>query len=330
MSESKWGVRAPAVSGLVIPEAVDPTGRSGPTRGQAQGPRWRRTSPGLFVPAATQRWVEQRILEQGVRLRSGAVTGWAALRLLGGGYFDGLESDGVTPLPVQVAAGADRLRSSEEVSVRRSAVDERDVVIRYGVRCLRPHPALFDEMRRTEDLREAVVAADMAAAARLLTISGMRAYAGTRAGHRDLWLVLDALALAIDDSWSPMETRLRLIWVVDAGWDHPLCNRGVLDASGRLIGHPDLMDPRRGIIGEFNGADHRGRERYRRDVGREDKFRRVGLECFTVVGDDIRDVPLVVERMEAAKARARQQPQLWTLVPGPAPDRVTPYAPWEL
>ena len=257
------------------------------------------------------------------------MTGWAALRLLGGGYFDGVEVDGVTPLPVQVAAGADRLRSSQEVSVVRSAVDERDVVIRYGVRCLRPHPALFDEMRRTQDAREAVVAADMAAAAQLLTISGMRAYASTRAGDRDLSRVLDALALAVDDSWSPMETRLRLIWVLDAGWDRPLCNRGVLDASGRLIGHPDLMDPRRGIIGEFNGADHRGRERYRRDVDREDKFRRVGLECFTVVGDDIRNLPLVVGRMQAARGRAGQQPQLWTLVPGMTPDRLTPFAPWE-
>ena len=313
VSESKWGVRAPEVSGLVIPAAVDPTGSSGPTRGQAQGPRWRRTSPGLYVPTATDSGVEQRILEQGVRLRAGAVTGWAALRLLGGGYFDGVEVDGVTPLPVQVAAGADRLRSSQEVSVVRSAVDERDVVIRYGVRCLRPHPALFDEMRRTQDAREAVVAADMAAAARLLTIGGMRSYACGRSGDRDLWLVLEALAHAVDDSWSPMETRLRLIWVIDAVWERPLCNRGVLDSAGRLIGHPDLMDPRRCIIGEFNGADHRGRDRYRLDVEREDKFRRVGLERFTVVGGDIDDVPLVLDKMAAARARAGVLPQLWTL-----------------
>jgi hypothetical protein len=329
VSESKWGVLAPAVSGLVLPVPVDPTGRTGPTRGQAQGLAWRRTSPGLYVPSSTARSAEQRIVQQGARLTSGAVTGWAALRLLGGGYFDGLDRDGSTELAVPVAAGGDRIRSSPEVSVVRSKVDERDVVIRHGVRCLLPHPALFDEMRRTGDKRDAVVAADMAAAARLVTIAGMRTYADTRAGDRDLWLVLHALALAVDDSWSPMESRLRLIWVLDAGWERPLCNRGVLDASGRLIGHPDLMDPRRGVIGEFNGADHRHWERHRRDVDREDKFRRVGLECFTVVGGDIDDVPLVLERMAAARARSGVLPQLWSLVPGSTPDRLTPFAPWQ-
>ena len=118
-----------------------------------------------------------------------------------------------------------------------------------------------------------------------------------------------------------METRLRLIWVLDAGWDRPLCNRAVLDPGGRLIGHPDLMDPRQGVLGEYNGADHRGFERRRRDVDREDKFRRVGLECFTVEGRDIDDVALVLDRMAAARARAGVLPQLWTVAPTTHPPR---------
>jgi hypothetical protein len=281
------------------------------------------------VPAGTRPSVEQRIIEQGVLLRLGAVTGRAALRLWSGGYFDGYDVDGRTPLPVQVAANGDRLRSNGRVSVLRSEFDEGDVVIRYGVRCLRPEPALFDEMRRTGYLREAVVAADMAAAAGLLTIRQMSAYVGARSGARDLAMVRDALALAVDDSWSPMETRLRLIWVLDAGWERPLCNPPVLDSGGRLVGHPDLMDWRRGVIGEYNGADHRGVERRRRDVGREDKFRRVGLECFTVEGRDIDDVPLVVDRMAAARARAGALPQLWTVCATATHGRLTPLAPWQ-
>ena len=55
----------------------------------------------MYVPVPVSPMVEQRIVEHGVRLRSGAVTGWAALRLWGGGYFDGLDRDGRTPLPVQ-------------------------------------------------------------------------------------------------------------------------------------------------------------------------------------------------------------------------------------
>ena len=329
MSESKWGVRAPVVHGLVHPVPVDPTGRCGPTRGQAHGPCWVRTSLGLYVLADAPTVVEQRIVEQGVRLRTGALTGWAALRLLGGGYFDGYDVDGRTPLPVELALGQDRLRPSAGATIRRSGVDECDVVVRYGVRCLRPEAALFDEMLRTADLREAVVAADMAAAAGLVTVAGMRRYAESRRGARGVLRVLDALALAVDDSWSPMETRLRLIWVLDAGWDRPLCNAAVLGSDGRLIGHPDLMDWRLGVIGEYNGADHRGRERRRRDVGREDRFRRVGLECFTVEGRDIDDVPLVLDRMAAARARAGALPQLWTVAASSTRGRVTPLAPWQ-
>jgi hypothetical protein len=329
VSESKWGVTAPRPTGLVHPVPIDPTGLRGPTRGQAQGGLWRRTSTGRYVPATVKSSVEQRIIEQGVRLRTGAVTGWAALRLWGGGYFDGFDRDGRAPLPVQLAGGRDRLTAGDGVAVSRAGVPEEDVVVRYGVRCLRPEAALFDEMLRTGDLRDAVVAADMAAAAGLVTIAAMRRYARTRRGARGLALVLHALAYAVDDSWSPMETRLRLIWVLDAGWDPPLCNRAVLDTGGRLIGHPDLLDPRHSVLGEYNGADHRGVERRRRDVGREDKFRRVGLECFTVEGRDIDDVPLVLDRMAAARSRAGVLPQLWTVAPTAHQPRVTPLAPWQ-
>lgn len=329
MGESKWGVRAPRPAELVYPVRIDPSGLCGPTRGQAQGALWRRTSTGMYVPATVRSSVEQRIVEQGVRLRTGAVTGWSALRLWGGGYFDGFDRDGRTPLPVQLAGGRDRVASGAGVAVTRAHVEECEVVVRFGVRCLRPEAALFDEMLRTGDLREAVVAADMAAAARLVTTAGMRRYARTRRGTRGVQLVVEALGHAVDDSWSPMETRLRLIWVLDAGWDRPLCNPAVLDNGDRLIGHPDLLDWRRGVLGEYNGADHRGIERRRRDVGREDGFRRVGLECFTVEGRDIDDVPLVLDRMAAARARAGALPQLWTVAATTTRGRVTPLAPWQ-
>jgi hypothetical protein len=169
----------------------------------------------------------------------------------------------------------------------------------------------------------------MAAAARLLTIGTMREYAESRAGARDILLVHEALALAVDDSWSPMETRLRLIWVLDAQWERPLCNPAVQDGGHRLIGHPDLMDWRLGLIGEYNGADHRGVLRRRRDVDREDRFRRVGLEAFIVEGRDIHDLPLVVDRMSAARERAGSLPQLWSVAPTRTRGRLTPLAPWQ-
>ena len=82
MDEDRWLPRSVRPPGLVRPAPLDPTGRRGPTRGQAAGPRYRQTSAGLYVPAAVDGGVvEQRIVEQASRIRSyGAVTAWAALR----------------------------------------------------------------------------------------------------------------------------------------------------------------------------------------------------------------------------------------------------------
>lgn len=97
-----WQLRTRGPVQLSRPVAVDPTGVEGPTAGQSRGPRWRRAVPGLYVPVAADRDVpEQRILEESMRLPpQGAVTGWAAIRLHGAGYFDGLGRDGKTELPV--------------------------------------------------------------------------------------------------------------------------------------------------------------------------------------------------------------------------------------
>ena len=66
---------------LVRPVRVDPEGLTGPTRGQARGPGWRRTSQGLHVPAGVDVTPEQRIVEAAAVLRKDeAVAGWAALR----------------------------------------------------------------------------------------------------------------------------------------------------------------------------------------------------------------------------------------------------------
>jgi hypothetical protein len=42
------------------------------------------------------------------------------------------------------------------------------------------------------------------------------------------------------------------------------------------------------------------------DVGKEDAYRNPGLECFRIVGRDLDDVGLVVDRMGAAVARAQR------------------------
>ena len=308
-----WEPRAPRVH-VVHPVRADPTGRAGPTPGQARGRSWRRTSYGWYVPAdVSDELVEQRIVEAAVGLTTGMVTGWPALRLLGGGFFDGLERDGKTRIPVSVAAGRDRIRKRAGVDVTRSPVHEHEVVTRYGVRCALPDRALFDLMRWTPSPEDRVIAMDMAAAAELTSVARMRDYA-RRPRHLPGRLeVIAALEYSNEQALSPQEVRLRLLWQRVCGPTRLLSNPTIRDAEGTFVGMPDLLEPRTGVTGEFVGAVHRTAAQHRRDVARADRFRRVGLEPVEFVGADLEDEGLVARRVREARSRAARHRPTWHL-----------------
>jgi hypothetical protein len=302
---------------------VDPTGTRGPTKSQAAGRGWRRTSKGLHVPAHVDGTVpEQRVVEQAARLQAGdAVTGWGALRLHGARFFDGRRLDGVTPSPVPVVSGPEgRVRCGGDVWVSREPLDASEVEVRCGVPVTTVERALFDEMRRVVDWRESVVAMDMAAAAGLVSISRMQVYAAARTSWRRARRVGRALGYADEHSRSPNEPRMRLVWEVDAGLPRRLTNREIFTRDGRLVGVADLLDPVAGVVGEYDGASHLRTRRRSRDIGREEAMRRLGLEYFDVVRPDLADPAALAGRMRSTRARAAfadpgQRP--WTIVPPP-------------
>ena len=273
---------------FVLPVRVDPSGRSGPTRGRAAGPRWRQTSRGFHVPADVASTSAQRAAEQSRRLPAGgALTGWAALHLLGAAYLDGIAPDGFTLLPVPLALGSrGNIRGSDEVELLREPLSQHDVLTVRGVPCARAERAAFD----------------------------------AHTGWRGIGQARDALDLANENSWSPNETRTRKIWVVDAGLPTPLVNRPVFDRRGRLLGYPDLLDEEAGLVCEFDGADHRRAARHSSDVGREEVFRRHLLEVTRVTGPDLLVDGVVARRLVAARSRARwlsPERRSWTTTPPP-------------
>ena len=263
---------------------------------------------GFYVPTAAPSYlVEQRILEQAARLPDGgAVTGWAACRWWGARFFDGLRTDGQTPIPVPLAIGRHgKVRPDRFVCVSHERLETDEIVTKGGVRITSRERATFDEMRRTGDVREAVQTMDMMAAAEQTSIVRMRRYAERHRGWSRIGLVRDALDLASEHSWSPNETRLRLIWVLDCLLARPLVNCSILDREGHLLGVVDLLDEEAGLVVEYDGADHRGAIRHSKDVAKEERLRRVGLEVARVTGPDLRDRALVVRRLHEARGRAR-------------------------
>lgn len=294
---------------------LDPAGLRGPTRHQARRGLWRQTTHGYHVPSSTDSSVvEQRILKQSVRCGDdGAVTGWAALRLYRAGFFDGLANDGRTRLPVPLVTPRKLSDTAESITSRVSLEGHRIWIVQ-GIRCVGVERAVVDEIWLRKDLREAVVVIDMACAARITSLARIRSYIDRhpRAGNG---LVLAALDLADEHSLSPQETRMRLVWVLDAGWARPLCNRTVYSVTGQILGKPDLLDPETGVAGEYDGALHRDRSRHRTDVARSELMRGHGVEPFVIVAGDGPEVQIA--RMVAARERAaaRSVPRSWTLEP---------------
>jgi hypothetical protein len=272
-----------------------------------------------YVPASVDGTSpEQRIVEAAVHLpSSGAVTGWAALRMARGAYFDGRSPRGVRP--VLLALGhSDGRATPAGCRLSYEPLTAEDMNLRHGVRVTKPVRAVFDEMRQSLDVREAVVALDMAAAARLVSIEQIAEYRATRTRWRRSSLVVAALPLCSDRSRSPAESRLRLVYVIDAALPDPKVNCSVYDLEGRLICVADLFDEDAGMVVEYDGAEHRKAQRHARDVRREESCRRVGLEFAKVTGPDMRDHPLVVDRLHWTRSRSLFLPapaRLWTVQP---------------
>jgi hypothetical protein len=299
---------------------VDPSGATGPTKNQARGKRWRRTSRGFYVPAGVDGGIpEQRIVEAAAVLPEfGGVTGWAALRWGGGAWFDGLEAGGSATRPVVLATGYCDILSQTGITVSQERLGPAELFELDGLRVTTMVRAVCYEMRYAPTVRRAVVAMDMAAYNDLVSLDEVFAYVRDHPGWTGIPRCREALLLSDENSWSPQEVSMRLTWVLDAGLPRPLCNVPVFDRAGNHIGTPDLFDEEAGVVGEYDGSLHLEGAQRARDVRREEAFRRHGLEYFTMLAGDSSDRGRIVDRMQATRRRAKWRApteRSWTITP---------------
>jgi len=284
---------------------------------EASGPHWRRTSTGLYLPVSVSPDpVDQRIVEVAAALPNhGFLTGWAALRWRGATWFGGTRRDGSPrDIWVDVWDGGMRkrpgLRITEE-GLRREWMDQLD-----GVRLTTAAWAALLEMRFERSRREAVIALDMAAYADLVSTAEAAELTRHLNARTGIPQARAAIPLADENSWSPQETRTRLVWELDAGLPPLLTNRPLFDSRGQHIGTPDLLEPERGVVIEYDGADHLERKRRFEDAQREERFRDHGLEYLCVQADDMGPRAALDATMRRVFARAqRSRPQSWGLAP---------------
>lgn len=307
--------------GLVVPVRPDPAGRTGPTPDKARGPHWRRTSRGLYVPAATDSAsLPQRILEAAAGAPDGAaVTGWAALAWQRARWFDGV-GPGDEPLPVAVALGHQRrARPRAGVQLCEDWLFDDDLIDVDGLPLTAPARSVAFEARRAWSLERAVQCIDMAAAADLVSLEELASYAlrlRGRPGTRQLNL---AIRLGDENVWSPMEVTLRLEWRRPGRQVEErlplLCNPPIFDLDGNHLFTPDLFDPEWAVAGEYNGAVHDDDRPRVRDLDREELFRMHHIQVASMMRTDLRDPTRFHARRKAAYDRASDRPRqrTWTL-----------------
>ncbi len=307
--------------GLFAPVRRDPTGREGPTAWAASTSDWRGSSRGFFVPSTVVQSVEQRILEAAAVLPfdHGGVTGWAALRWLGGSWFNGVGVGGAER-PVVLVTGGDHIRPQPGIAISHERLDPEDLIAIDGIRLTNAVRSAWFEMRYADNPRTAALALSLAAYSDLVSIEELAGFAAVHPGWTGAPKCREAIALAEENIWSPKELEVTHVWSLDAGLPRLLCNAPLFDLQGRFFATPDLLDVEAGLAIDYNGEHHAQLGTRMRDTGRDEAFRRHDIETLTILGPHLLDRPSLMTRMHEARGRARfeaESTRSWTAVPPP-------------
>lgn len=295
-----------------------------PSRAQLRGPGWRRSSRGFYVPAGRALAPEQRIAEAAALLPGyGAIGGWASAYWQGVRLLDGRGATGLDVLPVLLCLGPyGKIRRRDAVRFSRDRLPPQDVTQFRGIHCTTLLRTAFDASRRDAELVEAVVHLDLMITAGTVDREELGAYIRAHPGWRGVEQARAALALSVEGSRSPPETRMRLAWLLDAKLPTPLVNPPMFDLEGNLLGYPDLLDPESGTVSEYDSDDHRDLVAHTADNSREELFEHHGLVVTRVTRLDLRAArrPALVTRFRQAHARGLRRDREqdgWTLQPPP-------------
>ena len=310
--------------GVVRPRTSRTLREQGVSKHLLDGPRYRRTSLGRYVPAKVEATTVQRLVEAAAHLPvGGALGGWSAAHLLGAPRFDGLDRRlQAAPVVMCVPDGLHR-RAVPGLRYVRQELRADEVVDIGGLPVTTPARTASDLARWAPDLEGAVVDLDALLQAGVIDESTLPLLADGLGARRGTRQARSAFALARCGARSPGETRLRLTYVLGLDAPTPLLNPRVHDRLGRFLGIPDLLDREAGLVLEYDGASWRDSERpdghldpdqHREDNEREEWFERNGLLVLRATGPDLaRHRPGLVSRMRAARAEGLLRgPARWT------------------
>lgn len=307
------------------PFGLQAAAAAGLSRYDVGGPLWRRTTRGLYLWSAMDPSAALTRIQLAVELLppGAAIGGWASLYLQGATDLDGgsdmrvrrtarlrpsraggrrtpvLPTTGPAPVLICVGPGA-QIRPRAEIDVSRRLLCPDDVVLVGDIPCVRASRSLVDLVGR-QPSEEALMSIDAALRGETTEPDEIAAYLREHPRVTDAARIWRLLRLADGDARSCPESRLRWIWVVSAGLPEPLVNRALEDGHGQLLGIPDLFDPASGLVGEYDGSQHRELHAHTADNVREEGFERHNLLVVRASAVDIFSRrQQLVERLRAA------------------------------
>jgi very-short-patch-repair endonuclease len=223
--------------------------RAGLERWHLEGASWRRLAQGLYALAALGDTPALRLEAARLRLPASATfSGKTAA------WLHGLDVAPSEPIEV-ILHGDGEGWERGGMRLRRAALDDGEVVVKRGFRVTSLPRTIWDLSKRLS-LVEVVVIADMALHARLVKRTELSEWVDRHVGRKGIREVRRVLDFADAGPESPMETRLRMLLVLNA-LPRPEVQVTVRDETGSFVGRPDLYyrEQRLGI--EYDGETHR-------------------------------------------------------------------------
>ena len=278
------------------PFTVEEARRAGLDRWHLEGASWRRLAHGRYVWAALSEAPHLSLAAARLNLpTSAAFSGKTSA------WLHGLDVAPCEPIEM-ILPGRGSGWEKGSVTVRRAALDESEVVMRRGLRTTSLLRTLSD-ITRNLTLLEAVVIVDLALHARLIKRSELSKWADRSAGRKGVGAMRRVLEFAEAGAESPMETRLRMLLVLN-GLPRPEVQVTIRDEAGSIIGRPDLFYREQRLGLEYDGETHRFS--LVEDNRRQNRLLLADVRLLRFTGSDVlRRAEGVVIQVRNALAQAR-------------------------
>ena len=229
------------------PFTVGDARRAGIHRWHLKGASWRRTGRGTYAWAGRTPGPLEKLAAAKLRLpEEAAFSGMTAA------WLHGLDVDPCDPVEVTIPK-REGVSGRAGLAVRQASLE--DVVDVRGMRATSPLRTVGELCSRLK-LVEAVVVADMALHARVVSKEQLVAWVRDHAGRRGVKNLRRVIDFAEPAAESPMESRLRMLLIL-GGLPRPKAQFEIHDRRGQFAGRVDLyyQESRLGI--EYDGATHR-------------------------------------------------------------------------